>query len=78
MRQVVGFLNHYLPQGWQTYFNARRAGFHAGIEYRCPFCNDPPPTIKEVGSHSRRVRWMMAHVALCPKKNHKPHKPEHR
>jgi len=57
---ATGYLGHYLPRGWQHFFNSRRAGGSWGLSIVCPHCDKKPP-LDFYGY--QKWRWLSVHIA---------------
>ena len=59
---AVRYLNHMLPNGWQTFFRFRKCGKGYGTEIKCPHCGVKPP--EDLAYGYQRWRWMTLHTAI--------------
>jgi hypothetical protein len=57
-REPQVYLGPLLPQGWQDYFTARRAGAYWGLSIVCGVCHATPPSELK---GTRRWRWLAVH-----------------
>lgn len=63
MRTASKYLRVSLPDGWEKYYSARRAGKYYGLSINCPVCGEPPPRELELKG-AQRWRWLSVHLTI--------------